>query len=104
MLKVLTVFGTRPETIKMAPVIAELAKHPTRIHNKNCLTSQHRDMVAPLIELFGIKVDYNLDLMRENQTLEHITVTVLQEVSKIDRKSTRLNSSHSDRSRMPSSA
>jgi len=83
MIKVLTVFGTRPETIKMAPVIAELAKHPTRIHNKNCLTSQHRDMVAPLIDLFGIKVDYNLDLMRENQTLEHITVTVLQEVSKI---------------------
>ena len=83
MIKVLTVFGTRLETIKMAPVIAELAKHPTRIHNKKCLTSPHRDMVAPLIDLFGIKVDYNLDLMRENQTLEHITVTVLQEVSKI---------------------
>ena len=83
MLKVLTVFGTRPETIKMAPLIAELAKFPDKIVNKNCLTGQHKDMVAPLIDLFGIRVDYDLNLMRENQTLEHITVNVLQEVSKI---------------------
>jgi UDP-N-acetylglucosamine 2-epimerase (non-hydrolysing) len=86
MLKVLTVFGTRPETIKMAPLIAELEKHPNLIHNKNCLTGQHKDMVAPLIELFDIRVDYDLDLMRENQTLEHITVNVLQEVGKILRE------------------
>lgn len=86
MLKVLTVFGTRPETIKMAPLIAELEKHPDLIQNKNCLTGQHKDMVAPLIELFDIRVDYDLDLMRENQTLEHITVNVLQEVGKILRE------------------
>jgi len=86
MLKVLTVFGTRPEAIKMAPVIAELEKHPGLIENKNCLTGQHKDMVAPLIDLFGIRVDYNLNLMRENQTLEHITVSVLQEVSRILRE------------------
>lgn len=83
MLKVLTVFGTRPEAIKMAPVIAELEKHPTLIENKNCLTGQHKDMVAPLIDLFNIRVDYDLNLMRENQTLEHITISVLQEVSQI---------------------
>lgn len=83
MLRVLTVFGTRPEAIKMAPVIAELERHPDLIENRNCLTGQHTDMVAPLIELFGIRVDYDLKLMRENQTLEHITVTVLQEVSRI---------------------
>ena len=83
MLRVLTVFGTRPEAIKMAPVIAELEKYPTLIENRNCLTGQHKDMVAPLIDLFGIRVDYNLDLMRENQTLEHITVSVLQEVGRI---------------------
>ncbi len=83
MIKVLTVFGTRPETIKMAPLIAELNRHPGRIVNKNCFTGQHKDMVAPLIELFGIKVDYNLDLMRENQTLEHITVGVIGKVSQI---------------------
>jgi len=82
-LKVLTVFGTRPEAIKMAPLIAELERHPGRIDNRNCLTGQHRDMVAPLIELFGIRVDHDLDLMRPNQTLEHITVTVLQEVGRI---------------------
>ena len=82
-LKVLTVFGTRPEAIKMAPLIAELQRHPGRIANRNCLTGQHKDMVAPLIDLFGIRVDHDLDLMRPNQTLEHITVTVLQEVGRI---------------------
>ncbi len=86
MLKVLTVFGTRPEAIKMAPLIAELEKHPGLIENRNCLTGQHKDMVAPLIDLFGIRVDYDLNLMRENQTLEHITVSVLQEVSRILRE------------------
>jgi UDP-N-acetylglucosamine 2-epimerase (non-hydrolysing) len=86
MLKVLTVFGTRPEAIKMAPLIAELERHPGRIKNQNCLTGQHKDMVAPLIELFGIRVDHDLQLMRENQTLEHITVAVLQEVGRILRE------------------
>ena len=86
MLRILTVFGTRPEAIKMAPVIAELEKHPELIENKNCLTGQHKDMVAPLIDLFNIRVDYDLNLMRENQTLEHITVSVLQEVSRILRE------------------
>jgi UDP-N-acetylglucosamine 2-epimerase (non-hydrolysing) len=86
MLKILTVFGTRPEAIKMAPLIAELERHPGVIDNRNCLTGQHKDMVAPLVELFGIRVDYDLNLMRENQTLEYITVTVLQEVGKILRE------------------
>lgn len=86
MLKVLTVFGTRPETIKMAPVIAELQRHPSLIENRNCLTGQHQDMVAPLIDLFDIRVDYDLNLMRENQTLEHITVAVLQEIGRILRE------------------
>ena len=86
MLKVLTVFGTRPEAIKMAPLIAELARHPELIENKNCLTGQHKDMVASLIDLFGIRADYQLDLMRENQTLEYITTTVLIEVGRILRE------------------
>ncbi|MFP5380863.1 MAG: non-hydrolyzing UDP-N-acetylglucosamine 2-epimerase [Gammaproteobacteria bacterium] len=86
MLKVLTVFGTRPEAIKMAPLIAELERHPDRIENRNCLTGQHKDMVAPLIELFGIRADYDLGLMRENQTLEHITTSVLVEVGRILRE------------------
>ena len=82
-MKVLTVFGTRPEAIKMAPLIAELERHPGRIDNRNCLTGQHKDMVAPLVDLFGIRVDHDLNLMRPNQTLEHITVTVLQQVASI---------------------
>ena len=86
MLKVLTVFGTRPEAIKMAPVISELEKYPGLIENQNCLTGQHKDMVAPLIELFNIRVDYDLNLMKENQTLEHITTSVLHEVGRILRE------------------
>lgn len=82
-IRTLTVFGTRPEAIKVAPLIAELERHPGRIENRNCLTGQHKDMVAPLIELFGIRADYQLDLMRENQTLEHITTSVLTEVGRI---------------------
>jgi UDP-N-acetylglucosamine 2-epimerase (non-hydrolysing) len=70
----------------MAPVISELARHPTLIDNRTCLTGQHRDMVAPLIDLFGIRVDYDLDLMRENQTLEDITLSVLQEIGKLLRE------------------
>lgn len=86
MLRVLTVFGTRPEAIKMAPLIAELERHPGVIDNRNCLTGQHKDMVAPLIDLFGIRVDHDLKLMRENQTLEHITVSVLQEIGRMLRE------------------
>lgn len=83
MLRILTVFGTRPEAIKMAPLIAELEKHPSQIENRNCFTGQHKEMVTALIELFDIRVDYNLELMRENQTLEHITTSVLHEISNI---------------------
>lgn len=83
MLKILTVFGTRPEAIKMAPVIAELARHRGRIENKTCFTGQHRDMVQPLIQLFRIHIDYDLNLMRESQTLEYMTVRVIEEVGHI---------------------
>ncbi|HZP88615.1 MAG TPA: UDP-N-acetylglucosamine 2-epimerase (non-hydrolyzing), partial [Burkholderiales bacterium] len=86
MLKVLTIFGTRPEAIKLAPVIAELERHHGRIVNRNCLTGQHRDMVAPLIDMFGIRVDHDLDIMRENQTLEYVTTRVLQDVGGILRQ------------------
>jgi len=88
MLKVLSVFGTRPEAIKMAPVIAELERHPNRIVNRNCFTGQHRDMVQPLIELFGIRIDHDLKLMRENQTLDYLTVRVIEEVGRILREET----------------
>jgi UDP-N-acetylglucosamine 2-epimerase (non-hydrolysing) len=83
MLKILTVFGTRPEAIKIAPVIAELEKHPGKILHKTCFTGQHRDMVQPLIQLFGMRIDYDLDLMRVDQSLEYITTRVLKDVGQI---------------------
>src|SRR5687768_121411 len=83
MLRVLTVFGTRPEAIKMAPVIAELQRHDGAIVNRTCFTGQHRDMVQPLIRYFGIRVDHDLQLMQANQTLDYLTARVLDEVGKI---------------------
>jgi UDP-N-acetylglucosamine 2-epimerase (non-hydrolysing) len=80
---VLSVFGTLPETIKMAPLIGELERHPGRIANRNCLTGQHKDVVAPLFDLFVIRVDHDLALMRLNRTLKHITVAVLQKVGRV---------------------
>src|SRR3989338_5356998 len=82
-LKILIVFGTRPETIKLAPVIAELKKYAAKFDCKICVTGQHRQMIDPLLKLFKIRADYDLNLMRKNQNLEHITTTVLEEMGKI---------------------
>ncbi len=54
-MKILSIFGTRPEAIKMAPVIRELAKYPNRIASKVCVTAQHREMLDQVLDLFGIK-------------------------------------------------
>jgi UDP-N-acetylglucosamine 2-epimerase (non-hydrolysing) len=86
MLRVLTVFGTRPEAIKMAPVVAELERLDGRIVNRTCFTGQHRDMVLPLIGYFGLRIDYDLKLMQANQTLDYLTTRVIEEVGAILRK------------------
>jgi UDP-N-acetylglucosamine 2-epimerase (non-hydrolysing) len=75
-LKVLTVFGTRPEAIKMAPVVLELEKH-AGIKSIVCVTAQHREMLDQVLNLFEIKPDYDLDLMAPNQDLFDITSKVL---------------------------
>jgi len=72
-MKVLTVFGTRPEAIKLAPVIKELAKHP-EIVSRVCATGQHREMLDQVLGLFEIEPDWDLDLMRKDQSLFDITV------------------------------
>jgi UDP-N-acetylglucosamine 2-epimerase (non-hydrolysing) len=72
----MTVFGTRPDTIKMAPVVAALAAHPD-IDDIVCVTAQHRDMLDDLLELFSIEPDYDLDIMTPDQTLTQITTRVL---------------------------
>ncbi|MGB2979968.1 MAG: UDP-N-acetylglucosamine 2-epimerase (non-hydrolyzing), partial [Candidatus Zixiibacteriota bacterium] len=69
MLKVLTIFGTRPEAIKMAPVIDELKKHPEKATVKVCVTAQHRELLDQVLNLFNLDVDYDLDVMKEHQDL-----------------------------------
>lgn len=74
--KVMSIFGTRPEAIKMAPVVRELLKHP-EIETKVCLTAQHREMLDQVVDLFQLPVDYDLDIMKQGQSLYDITDRVL---------------------------
>jgi len=76
MLKILCVFGTRPEAIKMAPILGALASAPD-IELRVCVTAQHRHMLDQVLDLFGIVPDYDLDLMKEKQDLSDITANVI---------------------------
>lgn len=76
-IKVLTVFGTRPEAIKMAPVVKELEKYPDEIESIVCVTAQHRQMLDQVLDLFAIKPDFDLNIMKPNQDLWTITSDVL---------------------------
>ena len=75
-LKVMSVFGTRPEAIKMCPLVKELQAHP-EIESIVCLTGQHRQMLDQVTEIFGVKADYDLNIMRPQQTLTTITSDIL---------------------------
>jgi UDP-N-acetylglucosamine 2-epimerase (non-hydrolysing) len=83
MIKVLSIFGTRPEAIKMAPVVKELEKHPADVVSRVCVTAQHREMLDQVLELFEITPDYDLDLMRENQSLAEITARVFTDLDPV---------------------
>ena len=74
-MKVLSVFGTRPEAIKMAPIVRLLQQTPG-IESRVCVTAQHRQMLDQVLELFQIKPDYDLDLMRDNQSLASISASI----------------------------
>jgi UDP-N-acetylglucosamine 2-epimerase (non-hydrolysing) len=76
-LKVLTVFGTRPEAVKLAPIIRELARHPDRIDSRVCVTAQHRDMLDQVLDIFAIQPDHDLDVMQDNQTPTQVASVVL---------------------------
>lgn len=76
-IKVLTVFGTRPEAIKMAPLVKELEKYPETFKSVVCVTAQHRQMLDQVLKLFDIKPDYDLNIMKPNQNLWTITSEVL---------------------------
>ena len=83
MLKVLSVFGTRPEAIKMAPVIKELERHPDDFLSVVCVTAQHRQMLDQVLELFEIAPDYDLNIMRPGQDLFDVTGNVLSELKRV---------------------
>jgi UDP-N-acetylglucosamine 2-epimerase (non-hydrolysing) len=76
-IKILTVFGTRPEAIKMAPVIKALSKNPL-FETKVCVTAQHRTMLDQVLALYNITPDYDLNIMSTNQTLSSITQMTMQ--------------------------
>jgi UDP-N-acetylglucosamine 2-epimerase (non-hydrolysing) len=75
-MKVMTIFGTRPEAIKMCPLILEIKKQK-HMECVVCLTGQHREMLRQVMDAFAVKEDYNLDIMKEGQTLSSITSDVL---------------------------
>lgn len=81
-IRVMSVFGTRPEAVKMAPLVKALEKN-LEIESIVCVTAQHREMLDQVLELFDIKPDYDLDIMKERQTLTGITNRVLEGLDKV---------------------
>ena len=82
-LKVMTVFGTRPEAIKMCPLVLELRKHPEEIEPLVAVTAQHREMLDQVLHLFGITPDYDLNIMSAGQTLYDVTEKALRGLQKV---------------------
>lgn len=81
-LRIMSVFGTRPEAIKMCPLVKELQKH-CEIENLVCLTGQHRQMLDQVTDIFKVKADYDLNIMRPNQTLTSITSDILVRMEEV---------------------
>ena len=77
MKKILLTFGTRPEAIKMAPLILELNKHRDKVKTIVCVTGQHREMLDQVLDLFEIVPDYDLNIMKSGQDLYDITSRIL---------------------------
>ena len=83
MKKILVVFGTRPEAIKMAPIVHELLKDTENFDTKICITSQHREMLDQVLPLFEIIPDYDLDIMKPNQDLFSLTQRILVKIKHV---------------------
>lgn len=84
-IKVMSVFGTRPEAIKMCPLVLEMRKYK-EIKPVVCVTAQHRQMLDQVLDIFGVKPDYDLDIMKTRQTLAGITTRVLEGIEEVLRK------------------
>lgn len=85
MIKVMTIFGTRPEAIKMAPLVKEL-ENRKEIKSIVCVTAQHREMLDQVLEVFDIKPDYDLNIMKKGQSLSEITLRVLMGLEEVIQK------------------
>src|SRR6478735_8131336 len=73
LVKILLVFGTRPEAIKMAPLIRAFKRYPERFETRVCVTGQHREMLDQVLAFFNIVPDYDLNIMKPGQTLHELT-------------------------------
>lgn len=85
-IRVLTVFGTRPEAVKMAPLVKALERAGEAIRSRVCVTAQHRQMLDQVLELFEVKPDYDLDIMEPRQTLTGVTIKALAGLEDVIRK------------------
>ena len=83
MKKILLIFGTRPEAIKMAPVVKEFQKYPNAFDARVCVTAQHREMLDQVLDFFAIKPDYDLDLMMPGQNLYGLTAIIIKSLRHI---------------------
>jgi UDP-N-acetylglucosamine 2-epimerase (non-hydrolysing) len=81
--KVMTIFGTRPEAIKMAPLVLELEKYNEQIESVVTVTAQHREMLDQVLEIFGVTPDHDLNIMKDRQSLIDVTTRALQGLDKI---------------------
>ncbi len=82
-LKVMTIFGTRPEAVKMAPLVHELEKYPDEIESIVCVTAQQRQMLDQVLDVFNVRPNYDLDIMQHRQTLTDITVRAMEGLEKV---------------------
>ena len=85
-MKIMPVIGTRPEAIKLAPVIKELERHPEEFEVVPVMTAQHRQMLDQVLKLFKITFSYDLDIMENNQTLSGLTARIIEKFDPIVRK------------------
>ena len=83
MKKILLIFGTRPEAIKMAPLVKEFQKYPEVFETRVCVTAQHREMLDQVLNFFDIIPDYDLDIMTPNQNLFQLTATIIKSLKPI---------------------
>lgn len=82
MKKIMLIFGTRPEAIKMCPLVKELQKRPS-FTTVVCVTGQHRQMLDQVLEVFGVEPDYDLSIMKERQTLFDVTISILEKLRSV---------------------